>query len=170
MEKLCIVSGEKVWTLSVDVRIFDSGGSLPDAVALAVSAAISDVILPNVSILGSEDEGVQAIEVDPNPSNGTHLCEALLPLCVTVYKAGNSFVVDATMEETLCTQAQISVAVSQSGKVGGIQKRASGGISTADMEQMIDIAIASAKSLFAQVKSLIDNKPQHSSLPIGFIF
>lgn len=47
-EALCVVAGEKVWQLRVDVHILDHGGNLIDAAALAAIAALQHFRRPGV--------------------------------------------------------------------------------------------------------------------------
>ena len=48
-EALCIVAGEKVWQLRVDVHILDHGGNVIDAAALAAIAALQHFRRPGKS-------------------------------------------------------------------------------------------------------------------------
>jgi exosome complex RNA-binding protein Rrp42 (RNase PH superfamily) len=48
-EALCVVAGERVWQLRVDVHILDHGGNLIDAAALAAIAALQHFRRPGVS-------------------------------------------------------------------------------------------------------------------------
>jgi exosome complex RNA-binding protein Rrp42 (RNase PH superfamily) len=47
-EALCVVAGERVWQLRVDVHILDHGGNLIDAAALAAIAALQHFRRPGV--------------------------------------------------------------------------------------------------------------------------
>ena len=51
-ESLCIVSGEKVWLISCDVRVLDySGGNVVDAALFAAMSAFKAFRKPEVSIV-----------------------------------------------------------------------------------------------------------------------
>jgi exosome complex RNA-binding protein Rrp42 (RNase PH superfamily) len=51
-ESLCIVSGEKVWLISCDVRVIDySGGNVVDAALFAAMSAFKAFRKPEVSIV-----------------------------------------------------------------------------------------------------------------------
>lgn len=165
LEELCIIKGKKVWKLHVDVRIFDSGGNLPDAIALAVYSAMTDVVLPCVRVVEGD---VMSFEVDPDPANGVRLNTTTFPLCVTVYKVGTSLIVDATLEEALCAETQITVAVDSTGRVGGIQKQASGSIPVQMMQQIIDVARTSAPALFVEVQKVLTHADSTAER-IGFL-
>lgn len=49
-ESLCIIPGEQVWSLRVDVHILNHDGNLADAVVAAALAALLDFRRPDVSI------------------------------------------------------------------------------------------------------------------------
>ena len=53
-ESLCIVAGEKVWAVRVDVTVLDHCGNLADAVALAALASLLHFRKPHVEVIGSE--------------------------------------------------------------------------------------------------------------------
>lgn len=53
-ESLCIVAGEKVWSVSVDITILDHDGNLADAAALAALASVVHFRRPHVDVIGNE--------------------------------------------------------------------------------------------------------------------
>eukprot|EP00729_Bicosta_minor_P019280 gene19280-9170_t len=53
-ESLCIVAGEKVWAVRVDVHILNHGGNLVDAAALAALASVVHFKRPHVDVIGDD--------------------------------------------------------------------------------------------------------------------
>lgn len=53
-EALCIVSGEKVWSLRCDIHILDHGGNLIDASCLSAMAALMHFRRPDISVQGDK--------------------------------------------------------------------------------------------------------------------
>ena len=53
-EALCIVPGEKVWSLRVDIRILDDEGNVVDCACLAAMASLHHFRRPEVSISGED--------------------------------------------------------------------------------------------------------------------
>ncbi|KAI9906120.1 hypothetical protein PsorP6_013454 [Peronosclerospora sorghi] len=147
LETYCIVPGESVWHIAIDVMVFESSGNLPDIISMAIYAALNDTIVPSVRPVGVEGEH-KSIEVDVDPAAGTLLMAQHWPICVTLSKVGDYFLTDPLQEEELCTSAQISVAVTPDGRVCGVQKSGSGAIEMEEMQQMIDEACARSKELF----------------------
>ncbi|RLN56302.1 hypothetical protein BBJ29_006585 [Phytophthora kernoviae] len=56
LEKYCIIPGESVWCISIDVMVFESSGNLPDVISMAVYAALNDTVFPSVRLVGVEGE------------------------------------------------------------------------------------------------------------------
>ena len=54
LESLCIVAGEKVFQIRVDVRVLNQDGNLLDAAALASVAAMAHYRRPDVTVSGKE--------------------------------------------------------------------------------------------------------------------
>lgn len=67
LEKLCIIEGEKVWILFIDLHILDYDGNLFDASVLGAVAALMDTKLPKVSIEDDEvvidDSSVELLDI-----------------------------------------------------------------------------------------------------------
>lgn len=160
-ELLCLVPGESVWSVQIDVTVFESTGNLADLISMAIYAALQDTIFPSVRLVGVEGEE-KSIEVDSDPAMGKRMegC-AQWPLCVTLGKVAESgFITDASHEEELCMTAQVSVAVDVDGNVCGVQKAGSGAIVMKELQAMIDEACVRSKLLFKQLDAAIQLQRQ----------
>lgn len=73
-ESLCIVPGEQVWSIRVDVHVLDHDGNLIDAVSAAALASLIDYRRPDVTI---SEEGVKVVRPS-SPSQFTPHSTALL--------------------------------------------------------------------------------------------
>ena len=52
MDELCIVPGEKVWGVMIDIHVLSDGGNIFDAAGLAAIAALRTAVFqPNASML-----------------------------------------------------------------------------------------------------------------------
>lgn len=54
LESLCVLSGQKVWSLRVDLHVLDHDGNVVDACALAALGALSSFRRPEVEVRGQE--------------------------------------------------------------------------------------------------------------------
>jgi exosome complex component RRP42 len=160
LAQLCLVPGESVWAVHVDVTVFESTGNLPDLMSMAVYAALNDTVFPSVRLVGVEGED-KTIEVDADPAAGKRLTGIPdWPLCVTMCKLGAHYVVDPSQEEELCVGAQLCVAVDPTGRVCGVQKRGAGALAPKEMQQMVDEAAERAKELFRALQAALHVQQQ----------
>lgn len=155
LEQYCIVPGESVWGINVDVMVFESSGNLPDVISMAIYAALNDTVFPSVRLVGVEGED-KTIEVETDPAAGKLMAAQNWPICVTLCKIGANFIVDPMQEEELCMTAQVSVAVDPAGEVCGVQKSGTGAIEMREMQQMIDEACARSKELFKLLQAALE--------------
>ncbi|CAI8023434.1 Exosome complex component RRP45 [Geodia barretti] len=53
-ESLCIIAGEKVWSLRVDIHVLDQCGNITDCATVAAIAALKHFRRPDVTVIGEE--------------------------------------------------------------------------------------------------------------------
>uniref|UniRef100_A0A131XFS0 Ribosomal RNA-processing protein 42 n=1 Tax=Hyalomma excavatum TaxID=257692 RepID=A0A131XFS0_9ACAR len=135
LASLAVVPGHQAWVLYVDVLILECGGSLIDAVSVAVKAALYDLKIPKVSV-NIDDNGDPEIEVSDNPHDVNKINIANVPCFITLSKVGQQFVLDATQEEQACAVGSLAMAVTETGKVAALFK---GGIGSLHPENIVDI-------------------------------
>ncbi len=140
-KKLCITPKEKVWMMYVDIDVLDDDGNLIDAASLAAVAALSEARIPDLDDEGEiirEKKGSQQLEM-----NG-------LPLSTTIVKIADKLLVDPDLSETQALDARVTVGTFE--KDGqtylcSMQKGGFVGITEAELEQIIDIAIRKGNEL-----------------------
>lgn len=129
-KKLCIVEGEKVWLVLIDIYTINDEGNLQDAAALAAMAALMQAKIPKYD----------GNKVDYHEHSG-NLPLTRKPLECTVMKIGEYFIVDPVKEEEAFVDARLTVAVIEDGNVCAMQKGGEKALSIEDAEKMIEIAI-----------------------------
>ena len=137
MKKLCIIPGEKVWSVFVYVHILNHAGNLIDACSLAAITALKDARMP--SLEGGRTAYGKKTQ-DPLPLRA-------LPVEVTVHKLkGGSLFVDPTREEEEASEARLTVSTTENGNVTALQK---GGapLTLEEIEKAIQIALKRGKEL-----------------------
>ncbi|RKP09940.1 ribosomal protein S5 domain 2-type protein [Thamnocephalis sphaerospora] len=77
-ESLCILAGEKVWSVRVDVHVLDHHGNLIDCATMAVVAALLHFRRPDVTVIG-EDVTIHTLE-ERNP---VPLALHHIPICIS---------------------------------------------------------------------------------------
>jgi len=141
-KKLCLVEGEKVWSVSIDICTINSAGNLLDAAALAAVAALSDARFP------SYDDKT----VDYKHITDKKLPILRMPVSITVMKLGEFFFVDPSVEEEKIFDARLTVALTADGKICAMQKGGDYPLTIDDIGKMIDIAAQKAGELTAKLK------------------
>lgn len=138
LDSLCIVAGIQVWVLHVDVLILECGGSLLDAISVAVKAALYDLRIPKVSV-SYDENGMHELEVSDDPFDVSSLSVANVPCFVTLSKVGQQFVLDASQEEEACAVGSLSIAVTETGKIVSILKGGSGSLHPENIMDIIEV-------------------------------
>ncbi len=136
LKKLCIVPGEKVWIIFVDIHIINHQGNLIDAAALASMAALSSAKVPKL-------DGENILRGDFERD----LPVVFKPINITVGKVGEKFLVDPIFEEEGILSSKLSICVRDDDSICALQKQGSGEINIEDIEKMIDMALEKTKEI-----------------------
>ncbi len=150
MKKLCIVPGEKAWFVTVDIMTINDAGNLFDASGLAVLAALKVAHFPVVDM----KTGI----IDYHTRTDKSLPLIKEPLPITIYKIGNSFLVDPTVEEEESYDARLTVASDEKGTISALQKGGEAPITVEDVSKIIDLAMEKAKFLRGELNKALKQK------------
>src|SRR3989344_7526485 len=131
MKKLCIVKGEKVWTVGIDIVSINDAGNLFDACSLAAMAALKNTVFPKYEDgeLNYKEKTKKKLQLHKEPTS------------VTVYKLGKSYIVDPNLEESHVYDARLTVASTADGMLSALQKGGESPLTTEDINSMIELAI-----------------------------
>lgn len=147
MEKLCIIEGEKVWQIIIDLYTLDNNGNFFDAAAIAAYAALCNTMLPDIEI--DEEGNVNILETSkPLELNS-------FPITVTTYKIEDHFIVDANLKEELIAEARITFGTTETHIVSG-QKGGIAGIKSADILEILKNSIQVASDLREKIQSQLN--------------
>ncbi|KAJ3416662.1 Exosome complex component RRP45 [Chytridiales sp. JEL 0842] len=147
-EGLCIVAGEKVWSVRVDIHVLDHEGNLVDCACIAAVAALMHFRRPDVVVEGDSIKIFSPDERNPIPLSVHHI-----PICITFgfFEKGERMVVDPFHLEEQVQDGDVTFVVNSHRELCTISK--SGG-APLDLEQIYQCAeIASLKA--AEVTELI---------------
>ncbi|XP_043100527.1 exosome complex component RRP45 isoform X1 [Puntigrus tetrazona] len=122
-ESLCVVSGEKVWQIRVDVHVLNHDGNLMDAASIAAISALSHFRRPDVAIQGRDVTVFSPEERDPIPLSIYHM-----PICVSFafFLQGTYLLVDPCEREERVKDGLLVIAMNKHREICSIQS--SGGI------------------------------------------
>ncbi|MFP4568238.1 MAG: exosome complex protein Rrp42 [Candidatus Woesearchaeota archaeon] len=135
---LCLEKGEKVWTVAIDVVPLNYDGNLIDMGGFAALAALKNARFPKLN----EDQ-----TVDYHEKTDKTLALQKQPIPVTVCKIGDMLLVDPTAEEEKAVDARLTVTVLDDEKICALQKGGNSALTMKDIEQMVELAIKTAKKL-----------------------
>ncbi|XP_064608448.1 exosome complex component RRP45-like isoform X2 [Liolophura sinensis] len=117
-ESLCIVAGEKVWTIRVDVHVLNHEGNLLDCVSVAAITALAHFRRPDVTVNGDEVTVHPVEEKNPVPLSVLHM-----PLTVTFgfFEQGRYLLVDPLRKEELVMDGQMVIGMNKHREICTLQ-------------------------------------------------
>jgi exosome complex component RRP42 len=135
-KKLCIIPGEKVFLVFVDIYVLDYDGNLFDASALAAIAALLTSKMRDYKVTKKGELKFK--------KNFVKLPVKNYPVEVTIIKINDKMIVDPSLDEEKAMDAQITIAIDKDNNVCAIQKS---NIGTFNVEEILEATrIAIAKS------------------------
>ncbi len=151
LSKLVLIPGKKVWVVWIDIYVLDHDGNLVDASSIATLAALLTAKIPK-AVISEEDE---QIVVDKT----THVAQ--LPLLkkvvtVTVGKLGKALIVDPDLEEESVLDTKIIFAISEDGRIAGIQKSGPSSITKDEVLRATDVAIKKGQELIKIIEQAVE--------------
>ncbi len=136
-KKLCIVEGEKVWVVSIDIQVLDAGGNLIDTASLAAMAALLDTKLPKY-----ENDKVLYSEMTNKKLPIVHKA-----LSVTSVKLGKELFVDPSFQEEAASTARVTVGTRDDGSIVSLQKGGTEGLTLKELDHIFELGIKKGKDL-----------------------
>ncbi len=137
-KKLLITSGEKAWTIFIDVVSINDDGNLLDASELAALGALLDTKFPKVDkngIIDYKTPGEKRLEVDS------------MPVLVTVCKQGSNLFVDPLRAEEEFIEGRLSIGFLDDGTICALQKGGDAPLTTEEIKAMCALAAPKAVEL-----------------------
>jgi len=164
-EGLCIVAGEKVWLIRIDIHFLDHKGNLIDCACLAAISALLHFRRPDVTVIG-EDVTIHTMEErNPVPLSVHHI-----PVSVTFafFDNGELLVVDPTMLEDQIREGDMTITMNIHKEICALSK--AGGIPL-EMDQVIrcsKIAIVKVTEITEQIQKALakDRQKRQSAVKI----
>lgn len=151
-ESLCLIAGQKCWSIRVDLHVVTHDGNLTDCACLAVVAALRHFRKPDTSIEGETLTVYTAAEREPVPLSWLHS-----PFCVTFSffgEEGEHVVADATWLEEQLRVSTCTYSLNRHGEICQIAKL---GGTALDAPLLIQCASA-AMSRSKELTDLVDKK------------
>jgi exosome complex component RRP42 len=130
LEKLCVVEGEKVWVVFIDIHVLDYDGNLFDASALGALAALTNTTIPASRFEMGGDFKLPIMHY---------------PIACTTVKVENTLLLDPALEEERVANARLTVTTDENGDIRAMQKGLSGCFTKEEVGKVISTSQATAK-------------------------
>ncbi|KAF9304024.1 hypothetical protein BGZ74_002541 [Mortierella antarctica] len=152
-EGLCIVAGEKVWSVRVDIHFLDHDGNLVDAACIAAITALLHFRRPDVTVVGEEVTIHTLEQRNPVPLSIHHI-----PICTTFAFFDNDerMIVDPTYLEEQIKEGDMTLTLNVHKEVCAMSK--AGGIPM-DITQILQcskIAVIKVAEITAQIQAALE--------------
>lgn len=144
-KKLCVIPGEKVWIVNVDVYPLNFDGNFIDIGGIAAAAATKIACFPSVV---DKQADYKHMTKDKVPMK-------VLPIPITVCKIGSHLLVDPTEDEEAATDCRLTITTIDNGEVCSLQKGGDAAITLDELDAMIDLAVKKGKEIRAQLAKAI---------------
>ncbi|KAK3295875.1 ribosomal protein S5 domain 2-type protein [Chaetomium fimeti] len=142
-ESLCLVAGQKCWSVRVDVHVVSHDGGLTDAACVAVVGALRHFRKPDTSMEAGRLTVYTPAEREPVPLSWLHS-----PLCVTwsfFGDDGETAVLDATWLEEQVRVASCTVSLNKHGEICQIAKLGGTPVDAVALLQCTSVALVKVK-------------------------
>ncbi|HIQ50285.1 MAG TPA: exosome complex protein Rrp42 [Nanoarchaeota archaeon] len=136
-EKLCIVPGEKVWSVFIDIHVLNDDGNLIDASGIGAILALLNTKIPKYD--QENDEVIYTEKTEPLPITK-------VPIPFTFAKIGNKILLDPCKEEEEAMDARFTVTIAE-GKICAMQKGHGGFFTTEEVKNIIKTAMEKYKKV-----------------------
>lgn len=160
MESLCVITGQRVWNLRVDVHILEDDGNVTDAVMLSVLAGLTDFRRPDVHVSADQEVTIfSTFDRHPVPLSLHHF-----PLSVSfgIFQNENGdlvSVIDPTSLESSTQSSSITFVMNRQAEVVHMSKP--GGIPLTSeffIEELLCVAKSASIKLSDVVSLAVSNR------------
>ncbi|KAK4196619.1 ribosomal protein S5 domain 2-type protein [Triangularia verruculosa] len=148
-ESLCLVAGQKCWSIRVDVHVLSHDGNLIDAACFAVVAALRHFRKPDTSMEGGVLTVYTPAEREPVPLSWLHS-----PFCVTwsfFGEDGDIAVLDATWMEEQVSSGSCTISLNKHGEICQIAKLGGVPVEAVSLLQCTNVALIKAKDMSSKL-------------------
>ncbi|OAD81394.1 hypothetical protein PHYBLDRAFT_25590 [Phycomyces blakesleeanus NRRL 1555(-)] len=153
-EGLCIVAGEKVWQIRVDLHFLDHDGNLVDCACIAAITALLHFRRPDVTVVGEEVTIHPVDQRNPVPLSVHHI-----PICITFgfFDNGEYLTVDPSYLEEQVKEGDMTITMNIHKEICALSK--AGGIPL-EMDQVLrcsQIALVKVTEITEQIKKALED-------------
>jgi len=132
LKKLCLIEGEKVYIIFIDIYVLDYDGNYFDPSLISALAALATAKIPRYEIVdGKPQKTEEHFSLELNS----------LPFTVMVGVLGERFLVDPQMEEEKVLDVSMIIGTDEKGNITCIQKNSPGQVPISIMDEILETVI-----------------------------
>ena len=132
LKRLCLVEGEKVYIIFIDIYVLDYDGNYFDPSLISALAALATAKIPRYEIVdGKPQKTEEYFSLELNS----------LPFTVMVGVLGERFLVDPQMEEEKVLDVSMIIGTDEKGNITCIQKNSPGQVPISLMDEILETVI-----------------------------
>ncbi len=132
LKKLCLVEGEKVYVVFIDVYVLDYDGNYFDPALLSALAALATLKIPKYEIKdGKVQETREYFQLELTS----------IPISIMIGILGEKFLVDPQIEEEKVLDVSMIIGTDEKGNIVSVQKNSPGPIPLEVMDSIIGTAV-----------------------------
>lgn len=146
LEKLCIVEGEKVWTVFIDIYTINDDGNMFDAAAIAAITALKNAKMPKLDGNGKIIYG--------ELTNNKLPVSKETPVSLTAYKIGDSIIFDPNKEEEDIIESRVTIGM-RNGIISSMQKGDSSAIEIDEMKNILNLMKEKSKEIALKIEKSV---------------
>jgi len=132
VDKLCVVPGEKVWLVFIDIHVLDYDGNLFDAASLAALAALLTTKVPAERFELGADYPLPLKEP---------------PISCTSVKYNGVVVMDPSLDEEAIAEARLTIATDKNGDIRAMQKGLNGSFNLDEIKKIIKTSLDNGRKI-----------------------
>ncbi|HDD40030.1 MAG TPA: exosome complex protein Rrp42, partial [Nitrososphaeria archaeon] len=138
LKKLCLVEGEKVYVLFIDIYVLDYDGNYFDPALISALAALATLKIPKYEVVNGEVK---------KTGETFRLELTSLPFTVMMGILGEKFLVDPQIEEEKVLDVSLIIGTDEKGNIVSIQKNTSGPIPVNLLDTILDTAVEKTEEI-----------------------
>ncbi|MCS7132771.1 MAG: exosome complex protein Rrp42 [Nitrososphaeria archaeon] len=132
LKKLCLIEGEKVYAIFIDIYVLDYDGNYFDPALISALAALATTKIPRYEVVDGEIRKTDEFST---------LEFAALPFTTMIGIIGEKFLVDPQIDEEKALDVSLIIGTDEKGNVISIQKNSPGPIPVNLLDTLLDVAI-----------------------------
>lgn len=154
-ESLCLLAGELVWSLRVDVTLIDDCGNSGDCCSLAALIALIEFRRPAVTVTGTR---VTVHSVQDRQPVALALHHWPVACSFALFDEGKLMVIDPSYTEENVSEANLTIACNQHAQVCAIHKRGGAMITKEMFQQASMIAVSKSKEITQHINQVTQER------------